>query len=209
MPSAGATKLTRSQIASAMSQAGWPKSAIPVGVAVALAESSGNPAATNHNRNGSTDYGLFQINSIHKSILASGTWSNPVDNAKMALRVYREAGNSWRPWVTFKSGSYRKFYNANLSIDGNNDDGGFWGGVADGMGDTATDAADIAGTAFNLGFIGDKAFWTRFGIGLLAVALIVTGVIIVFRQPIGKGVKLAANLTPQGRAATVATGGKL
>ena len=199
--------MTRTQIANAMAQAGWPNKAIPLGVAVALAESGGNPNATNHNRNGSTDYGLFQINSIHKSILASGTWSNPVDNAKMALRVYREAGNSWRPWVAYKSGSYRKFYNASDKGDGKTKDDIQTGIDEGGIGERRDDIDNAS--MLSLGFIGDKAFWTRFGIGLLAAALIVTGVIIVFRQPIGKGVKLATNLTPQGRAATVATGGKL
>lgn len=206
MPNATATKLNPQEIANVMSRAGWPTAAIPVGVAVALGESSGNPTLTHRNRNGSTDYGLFQINSVHGDLLKQGSWSDPVDNAKMALKVYQDAGNSWRPWVVYNSGSFKRFYNANLKPTGSDakDDGGLLGGIKDGAGDTAEPVADAIG--LTMGFIGDKAFWTRFGIGLLAVALIIIGVVIVFRQPIGKGVKMASNLTPQGRAVSMATG---
>lgn len=212
MPSTS-TRLSTGQIADAMRRAGWPENAVPTGVAVAMAESGGNPTATNRNSNGSTDYGLFQINSIHANILKSGTWSNPVDNARMALQVYREAGNKWSPWVAFKSGSYRKYYKANpggnaaiTGTSGDGDDGGFWDGFKDGVTDTATGGVQAGLGVFSLGYLGDQTFWKRFGIGLLAVALIIVGVWIVFRQPIGQAVKGAANLTPQGRAVNVAGG---
>ena len=197
-------KLTAQEIASAMSAAGWPASQIPTGVAVAFAESGGNPNATNRNSNGSTDHGLFQINSIHKTTLASGNWANPTDNARMALKVYKEAGNSWRPWVAYKSGSYRKFATAAAGVDttGNSGDPAkdFVDGFGSTMGIVPTPAEMIIG---NLGFIGSLAFWQRFGIGLLGVALIIVGVIIVFRKPATEVIK---NIHPVGRAATIAKG---
>ena len=77
--------LTRGQIANAARAAGFPESQIPMAVAVAMAESGGNPRATNNaNRNGSSDYGLWQINTVHSSLLASGNKYDPADNAKMA-----------------------------------------------------------------------------------------------------------------------------
>ncbi|MGH3094657.1 MAG: transglycosylase SLT domain-containing protein [Streptosporangiales bacterium] len=101
-----------------MRQAGFPKSAIRTGVAIAFAESSGNPTATNHNVGGSTDYGLFQINSVHQSILAQGDWSNPLSNTKMAYHVWANSGHSWSPWTTYNSGAYKQFLDKNISGNG-------------------------------------------------------------------------------------------
>lgn len=98
-----------STIASAAQAAGFRGYDLFMAVAVALAESGGDASATNRNVNGSIDYGLWQINSIHKAILASGQWSNPVDNAKMAYRVYSDAGKKFTPWVTFNRGSFLPF----------------------------------------------------------------------------------------------------
>ena len=216
MPSAPtASKLSRAQIADAMRKAGWPESAIPIGVAVAMAESGGNPRAVNRaNSNGSSDHGLFQINSIHGSLLKTGDPYNPVDNARMALKVYKDAGNSWRPWSVFKSGSYRKFYTGRTEGNPSTasvgvDDGGFWGGFGNSTGTVVEGAAtgvaqaSIVGT---LGYLADPSFWRRLGIGLLAVGLIIVGIVIVFRQPIGSGVKAGVNLIPAGKVANVVKG---
>lgn len=207
MPAQTSRKLSRAEIANAMRKAGWPESAIPVGVAVALAESGGNPSAVNHsNRNGSKDYGLFQINSVHKELLAKHNWSDPVDNARMALSVYKGAGNKWTPWSVYKSGSYLKFYTGKADGDPTteaDDDKGdsFADGLKDGLLGGASGATNVG--LFTLGYLGDRAFWVRFGIGLLAVGLIIAGIVIIFRQPltdVGKGI---ANLHPVGRAATI------
>ena len=207
-----ATRLSAAQIATAMRKAGWPESAIPIGVAIAFAESGGNPKAVNHaNRNGSSDYGLFQINTVHGSLLKQGDWRDPVDNAKMALKVYRDAGNKWTPWSTYNHGSYKKFYKPGVK----------YGTAAlterstDPTTDPTTDPNDTtAGAAtsslgapfFTLGYIGDQAFWRRFAIGLLAVLLIIIGVWIVFREPLSSVAKGLVNVTPQGRALTLAKG---
>ncbi len=87
-------------VAAHVRAAGFPESEVATAVAVANAESSLKPTATNKNTNGSTDYGLFQINSIHGSILSQGKWSDPADNAVMAFKIWSQAGDSWRPWVT-------------------------------------------------------------------------------------------------------------
>jgi len=88
---------------------GWRGEDVDIAVAVARAESGWNPRATNKNSNGSVDYGLFQINSIHAAILAGGNWADPEDNAKMAFKVWEDAGGKWGPWVTYWSGTYKKF----------------------------------------------------------------------------------------------------
>lgn len=78
---------------------------------VALAESGGDPSRTHPgNADGSTDYGLFQINGkAHPDLLAAGNWSDPTSNANMAYRVYSNAGNRWTPWSAFNNGSYARF----------------------------------------------------------------------------------------------------
>lgn len=55
------------------------------------------------NRNGSRDYGCFQINSgAHKAFFATKNWKDPVQNTQQALDIYngRKAreGNGWRAW---------------------------------------------------------------------------------------------------------------
>lgn len=100
-------KLTPQQIAGYAQAAGFPPDQIITATAVALAESGGETTATNNNSNGSTDYGLWQINTVHGALLNQGDKFNPLDNAKMALTVYARAGNQWTPWSVYKSGTYR------------------------------------------------------------------------------------------------------
>lgn len=100
------TILTARQIAGHAQNAGFRGRDLTIAVAVGLAESGGRTNATNRNSNGSTDYGVWQINSVHADKLRTGTWSNPADNARMAFAVYREAGNSFRPWVAYTTGKY-------------------------------------------------------------------------------------------------------
>jgi len=76
---------------------------------VAFAESGGRPEAVNRNTNGSTDHGLWQINTIHGSLLNQGNRNNPADNAKMAYTVWQRAGGKWTPWATYNNQRYRTF----------------------------------------------------------------------------------------------------
>lgn len=102
--------LTANQIAGYAQQAGFRGADITKAVAIAFAESGGNPRSINRaNRNGSTDYGLMQINSVHKSLLAAGNWSDPLSNMQMARRIFLDAGGKWTPWATYNSGSYRLY----------------------------------------------------------------------------------------------------
>lgn len=103
---AGLRRQNAIDIARLARAAGFPESQVAVAVAVALAESAGYPAATNHNTNGSVDFGLWQINTVHGALLTTGAWCVPADNAAMAHTVWTRAGGSWTPWATFNSGSY-------------------------------------------------------------------------------------------------------
>jgi hypothetical protein len=100
---------TPAQMAAALKAAGFSGSEIPTGVAIGLAESGGNTNAHPRNTNGTYDNGVWQINDIHRDALATGNKFDLYDNAKMARIVYVQAGHSWRPWVTFWKGTYRKY----------------------------------------------------------------------------------------------------
>lgn len=95
------------QIAGYALAAGFPPNEIATATAVALAESGGDSGAINHNTNGSYDYGMWQINTVHGALLNQGDKFNPLDNAKMALTIWKGAGNKWTPWSVYKSGVYR------------------------------------------------------------------------------------------------------
>ena len=78
-------------------------------LAIAQAESGCNPRSDNSglNTDGTYDYGLFQINSVHghsRSILA-----NPAKNTEIAFKIWQSQG--YRAWSAYNNGSYLKFMN--------------------------------------------------------------------------------------------------
>lgn len=102
--------LTPNQIAQLAYNAGFRGSALRMAVAVALAESGGNPNAYNPESaagtaRGSGSRGLWQIYGTAHPWANSDIAFNPVFNAQAAYRVYKEAGNSFHPWSTFNNGS--------------------------------------------------------------------------------------------------------
>lgn len=84
--------------ARAAAAAGFPDKELVTAVAVAIAESSLNETATHRNANGSIDYGLWQINSVHGyPELSNGQWKNPTVNAQLAHQVWLKQG--WNAWA--------------------------------------------------------------------------------------------------------------
>jgi soluble lytic murein transglycosylase-like protein len=72
--------------------------------AIAWQESHNRPAAVHKNANGSTDYGVMQINSVHLPVLAQygisqGTLMEPCKNVYIAAWHLRQKmnkyGNTW------------------------------------------------------------------------------------------------------------------
>lgn len=98
------------QIAQLARNAGFPESAIPTVVSIALAESGGRSGAVNNaNNNGSSDYGLMQINSVHSNLLKNNDWEDPQQNMNMAFQIYKSAGNKFTPWVTYNTGAVNRY----------------------------------------------------------------------------------------------------
>jgi hypothetical protein len=97
-------QLSDAQIIAAITAAGWPSDQQVTAFAVIIAESGGNADA----RNSIGASGLMQIlQSAHSELFTQYNWRDPVQNCKMGLIVYNQAGRSWRPWTTYTSGAYR------------------------------------------------------------------------------------------------------
>ncbi len=102
-------QLTEAEVAQVVRSAGFPENMVGTMVCTAKYESSFYDRATNNNTNGTTDYGLFQINSIH----IGGTGGCPSSaeplfdvstNAACALAIYRMQGiNAWYGYKKHKA----------------------------------------------------------------------------------------------------------
>ena len=83
------------------------KSECRVAIAVARAESGLRCDAVGINTNRTTDFGPFQINSVHIGRFTLSEIANCEGNVNTAYKIYQEQG--WNPWVAYLNGSYRKF----------------------------------------------------------------------------------------------------
>ena len=98
-------RYTYNQLRNLWLNAGGNKGWSYVMAAIAMAESGGNPRAHNVDANGSVDYGLWQINSVHGYSPQSSY--NPQQNAKQAVSVFNSSGPA--AWSTYKNGAYKKY----------------------------------------------------------------------------------------------------
>lgn len=103
--------------------AGFRGDALRWAVAVALAESGGNPAAYNPEiaagtKPGGGSRGLWQIYGTAHPKYNSSLAFDPVVNARAAYEVYKEAGSSFRPWSAYTKGTAKPFYDklGNMTI---------------------------------------------------------------------------------------------
>lgn len=100
------TLFSASQIEATAEKAGFTGTSAVTATAIALAESGGNTTITHVNSNGSIDYGLWQINSVHgydpQSLL------DPDFNAKAAYAI-SSGGTDFQPWTTYTTGRYQSF----------------------------------------------------------------------------------------------------
>lgn len=108
------SQLSPEQIAQAAHDAGFRGNDLTTAVAIALAESAGDPRA--HNPVPPDDsYGLWQINMIGAlgpdrrdqfDLDANKDLFDPETNAKAAFEISGK-GDSFRPWTAFTNGDYR------------------------------------------------------------------------------------------------------
>jgi hypothetical protein len=123
--------MNASQIANVARGAGFDESILPVVVAIALAESSGNPSAYN-GRPPDASYGLWQINMYGNlgparreqfNLSSNEDLFNPSINAAAAYAI-SNGGSNFRPWATYTSGAYQRYLSAAPVATGNDDSGG-------------------------------------------------------------------------------------
>lgn len=105
--------LTDQQIATTARAAGFSGSGLVTAIAVALAESGGNPQAQGINRSASggiasIDRGLWQINNVFHAEVSDACAFSPPCAAQQTFRISHQ-GSNWSPWATFNSGAYRSF----------------------------------------------------------------------------------------------------
>jgi hypothetical protein len=88
--------------------AGFRKSALTIAVATMCAESGRYVEAYHLNDNGTTDRGLFQINSIHDGQISPVDAFKAIPNADFAFQL-SSGGTDFTPWSAFNSGAYLPF----------------------------------------------------------------------------------------------------
>ena len=91
------------EIGALASAAGFRGTALAMAIAIALAESSGSPDATNLDSNGTVDRGVWQINSVHAQYSAACDY-DPSCAAGAAFTI-SDGGTDWGPWVTYQHGA--------------------------------------------------------------------------------------------------------
>ena len=108
-------ELSAQQIAQVAINAGLPESKAATAVAIALAESGGNPRSYNGSGR-DRSYGLWQINMNPAEldddqrrreigITDNEQLFDPLTNAK-AMLVISNGGKNWRPWTTYTRGTF-------------------------------------------------------------------------------------------------------
>jgi hypothetical protein len=146
------SKLTAPQLVSLWISNGGSKTASAVAGAVAYAESGGDPNAINHNTDGSIDYGLWQINSVHGVGMAA---LDPDTNAKLAILISKN-GTDWSPWVTYQTGKFKQFLPSTQSAQSGATDptiGSQISGAVSSIVSPFTDIAKILSFIFSLQFL--------------------------------------------------------
>lgn len=177
-------------------------------VAIGLGESGGNAFA--HNKIPPDDsYGVWQINMLGSlgparreqfGIKENKELFDPTVNVRAAKIVFTEAGNSFRPWSVYTSGSWirhrAKAMNAKPEPlpEGEN-----W------VGDLIPDVPDIPNPLDEIrdvfGFITDPDNWKRVGLFIGGGVLLIVALIAVMdRLGAGKAVGKVASAVPAGRA---------
>jgi hypothetical protein len=103
--------LSAAQIQQYAANAGFSGADLAVAVAIALAESGGNPSVVGDMSlapSNGPSYGLWQINtgtSAHPEY-AGVNLSDPQTNANAAFAIYAARGGSFTEWTTYTSGVY-------------------------------------------------------------------------------------------------------
>lgn len=209
---AAGKKLTDQQIATWAKQGGFTGDDVAIAVAVALAESGGRYAAVSApNVNGSRDYGLWQINSVHADLFARYPQWWSVQNASMAKAVHAQQGwgvpgSPGRGWTTYSTGAYLLFLPRGKAAAGSAPDAGvIEAGTENSRTTEVTDFANVFRAGFQPlvaagAWIGNADNWLRVAQVVLGAALVVGGITIVARPVTSALAGPVASVVSKGKA---------
>lgn len=203
--------LSDAQIASAAAAAGFPKDEIATAVAVALAESGGNPLAVNASEpDGSVSRGLWQINSVHASLLASNDWRDPAGNAKMAFIIWQRAGGKWTPWGAFNNQSFRLHLTRGQAVAGASGAGVISAGLPNPLDAANSVAEGISALSRIFGNVSNPHNWIRMttiGAGLVVLLILAVQLLknTVAAKTAGKAVGAVVGKVPKAARKGVAS----
>lgn len=214
------------KIAGIALNAGFRGTALTVAVAVALAESGGDPSAHNGNaKTGDNSYGLWQINMLGAMgperrarfhLPNNEALYDPSTNARVAYGLWKDRG-SFAAWSTFNRGNYlAKMARASAAVKKNGGASVGTGSIdpnapgktdmsrpdtplPDAIENTIYDLRDsLAGVKGFIDWVTDAKNWIRVGMFLGGSALVIVGTLMFVGQ--SKVAQTAANAIPVGRA---------
>lgn len=179
MTSTASGNLSPEQIGAYASKAGFSGNDLKIAVAVALAESGGNPRA--HNAVPPDDsYGLWQINMLGSmgperrkrfGITSNDALFDPEVNARAAHTIWQ--GSGWNAWTTYTRGTYKKYL----------DTSGFLGDVKKGA-EVVTGVDSLTGVSQAIDNVGQNLFKGAASLVAILVVgfLFITGMVILARN---------------------------
>lgn len=99
-------KVGTSDVVQVARAAGFSGEDLAIAVAIAYAESGGNPNAVGDQAlapSNGPSIGLWQINIGTRANPGYASWNltDPLTNAQVAYTLYQQGGGSFRPWSTF------------------------------------------------------------------------------------------------------------
>ena len=183
--------LSDQQIADLAYNAGFRGEALRWAVAIAKAESGGNPSAYNPEAAAGTapnagSRGLWQIYGTAHPQYNSSIAFDPAVNARAAFEVYREVGNRFTPWSTFNNGMASQYVNA-LKIKQPTKT------TSTGSGQQSTPIGAIQNTVQNVQSNVQALFFDK-GLMIAGIVLILVGLFVIFQKPATQIVQTGAEL---------------
>jgi hypothetical protein len=191
-------KLSADEIRGFAKGAGFSGKDLDIAVAVAFAESGGNPRSHNGTPPDNS-YGLMQINMLGGmgperrakfNLKSNEDLYDPATNMRVARGIFK--GSGWKAWTTYTRGTYKKY----MSDTGDAATEGVTTSTA-----TATPSNPINGIGDSINAFGATLFkgFANFGGIAVAIALLVLGIVLLMRGTV-------SNLLPTGKVAKVAKG---
>jgi hypothetical protein len=199
--------LSKAELGSLASGAGFKGDEIPVIVAIALAESGGNPKA--HNATPPDDsYGLLQINMLgalgparrkQYGLSTNTALYDPATNFRVGYGIYK--GSGFKAWTTYTRGTYKKYLDRDSSLVGNLNPATALDNAKAGLDANGIELNPVAGIKSSIDAFGStlfKASSNMAGIGV-GIAFVVIGVVLLNRNAI-------ANVIPAKKALKIVKG---